>query len=122
MAVEDCAERVRDPRAVLPYPGGAEISVNVVGESPILVDAQVRDLLIAGLGDSFASGEGNPNTPVAFSDVRRHRNLYPERKTNSVAGSATWTDELCHRSLYGHQLRAALQIAIENPQDFRHLP
>ena len=116
VAVEDCAERVRDPRAVLPYPGGAEISVNVAGESPILVDAQVRDLLIAGLGDSFASGEGNPNTPVAFSDVRRHRNLYPERKTNSVAGSATWTDELCHRSLYGHQLRAALQIAIENPK------
>ena len=83
---------------------------------PFIVDAQVRDLLIAGLGDSFASGEGNPNLPVAFSDVRRLRNLYPERKRNSVAGSATWTDELCHRSLYGQQLRAALQIAIENPQ------
>ena len=30
--------------------------------------------------------------------------------------NAQWLDELCHRSLYGHQLRAALQIAIENPK------
>jgi lysophospholipase L1-like esterase len=116
VAEADCAERVRDPRAVLPYPGGAEISVNVAGEPPIMIDAAVRDLLIAGLGDSFASGEGNPDRPVAFSETRRHRNLYPERADNSVAGSAGWSDELCHRSLYGQQLRAALQIAIENPK------
>src|SRR5215813_8718180 len=28
----------------------------------------VRDLLIAGLGDSVASGEGNPDRPIALSD------------------------------------------------------
>src|SRR5262249_14990846 len=28
----------------------------------------VRDLLIAGMGDSIASGEGNPDRPVALSD------------------------------------------------------
>ena len=28
----------------------------------------VRDILIAGLGDSIASGEGNPDRPVALSD------------------------------------------------------
>ena len=28
----------------------------------------MRDILIAGLGDSIASGEGNPDRPVALAD------------------------------------------------------
>jgi lysophospholipase L1-like esterase len=116
VAETSCAERVSGPGIELPYPGGGEIAVNVVGEAPIIAEARVKDLLIAGLGDSFASGEGNPNLPVAFSESRRFRNFFPERERNDAGGNARWTDELCHRSLYGQQLRAALQIAIENPQ------
>jgi hypothetical protein len=116
VAETSCAERVSGPGIELPYPGGGEVAVNVVGETPIIAEARVKDLLIAGLGDSFASGEGNPNLPVAFSESRRFRNFYPERERNDAGGNARWTDELCHRSLYGQQLRAALQIAIENPQ------
>lgn len=115
VAEAPCTERVSGPGITLPYPGGAEISVNVVGEPPIIAEAQVKDLLIAGLGDSFASGEGNPNLPVAFSETRRFRNLYPVRQQNNAGGNARWTDDRCHRSLYGQQLRAALQIGIENP-------
>jgi hypothetical protein len=116
VAEASCAERVSGPEIALPYPAGGEISVNVVGEPPIIADARVRDLLIAGLGDSFASGEGNPNVPVEFQVDRRLRNFYPLRAQNDASGSASWTDEVCHRSLYGQQLRAALQIAVENPQ------
>ena len=116
VAQSSCADRVSGPGIELPYPGGAEISVNVLGEAPIITEARVKDLLIAGLGDSFASGEGNPNRPVAFSETRRFKNFYPIRRQNDAGGGAEWTDELCHRSLYGQQLRAALQIAIENPQ------
>lgn len=116
VAQTSCADRVSGEGVALPYPGGAEISVNVVGEAPIITEARVKDLLIAGLGDSFASGEGNPNRPVAFSENRRFKNFYPLRRQNDAGGNAQWTDELCHRSLYGQQLRAALQIAIENPQ------
>lgn len=115
-ATADCGERARSAALVLPYPEGGDISVNVEGESPIIVSARVRDVLIAGLGDSFASGEGNPNVPVEFTDGKRYRSLYPLRKANHAGGSAEWTDQLCHRSLYGQQLRAALQIAVENPQ------
>lgn len=111
-----CGERVSGPGIALPYPGGAEISVNAVGEQPITVPARAHDLLIASLGDSFASGEGNPNRPPQFSEAKRYRNLYPLRSENSAAGSAAWTDQLCHRSLYGQNLRAALQIAVENPR------
>ncbi len=99
----------------IPWPKGATVSVAVDGETGISTDIQVKDLLIAGLGDSFASGEGNPDVPVTFSEDGRFRNLYPRRAINDNSGSAQWMDETCHRSLYGHQLRAALQIAIENP-------
>lgn len=116
VAEAPCHERVSGPNIALPYPDGAEISVNAVGEQPIMLDAKVRDLLIAGLGDSFASGEGNPDLPIAFGDQRRFRNMYPQRKRNDGFGSAEWTDQLCHRSLYGQHLRAALEIAVENPQ------
>lgn len=116
VAQAPCSTRVSGKNIDLPYPGGAEIAVNLKGETPIFLKAQVKDLLIAGLGDSFASGEGNPNIPVAFDEGRRFRNFYPERRMNDARGDAAWTDTLCHRSLYGAQLRAALQIAIENPQ------
>ena len=113
VAEAPCRDRVSGPGVALSYPGGGEISVNAIGESPILLTARVRDLLIVGLGDSFASGEGNPDTPVAFGDGRRYRNLYPRRMDGS---EAQWSDRLCHRSLYGQFLRAALQLAVENPR------
>ncbi len=100
----------------IPYPGGGSVSVGVDGETPISTDIMVKDLLIAGLGDSFASGEGNPDVPVQFDENRRARNVYPKRAGTDARSNAQWLDELCHRSLYGHQLRAALQIAIENPK------
>ncbi len=100
----------------LPYADGGTIAVNVEGESAISTDAKVRDLLIVGMGDSFASGEGNPDRPVVFSNTGRFRNVYPKRAVDNVSGNAQWTDELCHRSLYSHQLRTALQIAVENAQ------
>ncbi len=116
VAKAPCKERVSGGSIALPYPTGGEISVGVEGERPIIVSAKVRDLLIAAMGDSFASGEGNPDVPVEFDDQRRFKNLYPLRKDNHAGGSARWTDTLCHRSLYGQHLRAALQIGIENRQ------
>ena len=32
-----------------------------------------------------------------------------------IEENARWQDQACHRSLYSHQLRAALQLAIEDP-------
>ena len=101
--------------AQLPWPDGATISVNAVGERPISLEAKVKDLLIVGFGDSFASGEGNPDIPVTMDKFARDESLYPQRAKNDVSGSAQWLDEACHRSLYSYQLRAALQIALENP-------
>src|SRR5262249_57063143 len=32
-----------------------------------------------------------------------------------IEENAQWSDQACHRSLYSHQLRAALQLGIEDP-------
>jgi hypothetical protein len=103
----------------------------------------VRDFLIAGLGDSIAAGEGNPDRPVALADsgfcfrrfgggeeyFRPGRAGFRGNKAcdasdpRSADGDrewarhgARWLSAACHRSLYGHQLRTALALAVENPQ------
>ena len=104
----------------------------------------MRDVLIAGLGDSIAAGEGNPDRPVRLSDegfcFRRFLGFEDQRVLPARARrlqrqpllrrprardphadawarqSARWHSGPCHRSLYGYQMRAALGLAIENPR------
>ena len=113
---EQVASCEKPIRAQVPYPDSTTITVNADDERPISLDVAVRDLLIVGLGDSFASGEGNPDVPVKLDEQKRSQNLYPTRAKDGAQGSALWLDRLCHRSLYSYQLRAAMQVAIENPQ------
>jgi lysophospholipase L1-like esterase len=109
----------------------------------VSAEIQVRDLLIAGLGDSVAAGEGNPDRPVALADegfcfrrflgAARSEYFRPSRQgyngdkacDDNPAGSPTsasdwsshsahWMSAACHRSLYGYQLRTALALAVEN--------
>jgi lysophospholipase L1-like esterase len=108
-------------------------------------DVAVRDIMIAGLGDSTAAGEGNPDRPIPLTSggfcFRRFESLddrsyfRPSRANyhgdyscddssatevddarNWASIRATWMDRACHRSLYSYQLRVALALAIENPQ------
>jgi lysophospholipase L1-like esterase len=112
----------------------------------VTTEIRVRDLLIAGLGDSVASGEGNPDRPVGLSDdgycFRRFLGssaseyFRPSRAgfqglkacddtpggpgrdvvTAWARAGARWMSPACHRSLYSYQARSALAVAIENPQ------
>jgi len=118
----------------IPYPGGAAVSVEVGNQPVAQVDIRIEDVLIVGLGDSFGSGEGNPDVPVRFSrersadygDVSKEPQLagYPARigdwrtigDAAFIKANPRWLDQACHRSLYSHQLRTALQLAIEKPQ------
>jgi hypothetical protein len=107
----------------------------------VVADIQVRDILIAGLGDSIAAGEGNPDRPVRLSDegfcfqrflgtvrseyYRPGRDGFIGNKSCSFSStdesltevwarqSARWESGPCHRSLYGYQLRSALGLAVE---------
>ena len=120
-------EKPEDQRGVavaVTLPDGTRLS-----QPPIWV----RDRLIVGIGDSFSSGEGNPDTPVEIDPGSYHAGLnfafaydpatqaiksiaaysLPVRDRNVPAG---WIDRKCHRSAYGYQLRTALQIALTDPR------
>ncbi|MEO0798687.1 MAG: hypothetical protein AAFY53_05730 [Pseudomonadota bacterium] len=126
----------------IPYPSGAVVEVAIGGRVIAREKIRVEDLLVVGVGDSFGSGEGNPDVPVRF-DPSRVADYGVVRRDVLLAGyparigawrsfgdpafqreNAKWLDQACHRSLYSHQMRAALQLAIEDPKraiTFLHL-
>jgi lysophospholipase L1-like esterase len=123
----------------IPFPNGATVAVEIGGNQVAATPVKVTDLLVVGMGDSFGSGEGNPDVPVRFSRERamdygkaaKAGNIptgneltgYPARvgewgkigDGKFIEENARWIDQACHRSLYSQQLRAALQLAVEAP-------
>jgi lysophospholipase L1-like esterase len=137
----DCAEpvnlRVRYGRTTV-----ATVDVSAGPEAPQRVTAEimVRDIFIAGLGDSIASGEGNPDRQIALADegfcfrnylgtaggqyYRPSRAGYkggraceaPDSLQLWQRQSALWFNSACHRSLYSYQTRTALALAVRYPR------
>ncbi len=73
--------------------------------------------VILGLGDSYGSGEGNPDQPTTWEpwftpDQGDTRWLVREI---GVDQSPRWVDDRCHRSFYSYQSLAALQRASADP-------
>jgi hypothetical protein len=136
----DCAEpvnlRVRYGRTTV-----ATVDVSSGSEAPqrLSTEIAVRDIFIAGLGDSIASGEGNPDRPIALADegfcfrsylgtaaaqyYRPSRAGYKGGRACEAPDflpvwqkqSALWFNSACHRSLYSYQTRAALALAVRYP-------
>jgi lysophospholipase L1-like esterase len=136
----DCAEpvnlRVRYGRATV-----ATVDVSSGPEPPqrFSTEIMVRDIFVAGLGDSIASGEGNPDRAVALADEGfcfRHylgtaaAQYYRPSRAGYKGGraceapdslqvwqrqSALWFNSACHRSLYSYQTRTALALAVRYP-------
>ena len=136
----DCTEpvnfRVRYGRTTVTH---VDISSGSDGSQRVSTEIAVRDIFIAGLGDSVASGEGNPDRAVALSDegfcFRSYLGMaYSQYYRPSRAGykggraceapdllsvwqrqSALWLNAACHRSLYSYQTRTALALAVQYP-------
>jgi hypothetical protein len=87
-----------------------------------------RDRLVIGFGDSFTSGEGNPERLALFSGKPWTGGNLPARAPDPVSLSqndtrAQWNDRWCHRSVYSWQIRTALAAALSDPrQSFTVLP
>jgi len=119
-------------------PVGENFMISVKTGDAVLAQAvgqTIRPVTVLGMGDSFASGEGNPDRPAIMgSDFSTFQNSsplpgqtgwglrkfrqYPLRQGHSstqLGQPALWINQQCHRSLYSHQLRAALTIALEAP-------
>jgi hypothetical protein len=136
----DCAEPI-DFRARYGRRTAATVDVSSGAEAAqhLTTDIMVRDIFIAGLGDSIASGEGNPDRPVALADdgfcfrsylgpanaqyYRPSRAGYkggraceaPDSLQVWQRQSALWFNAACHRSLYSYQTRTALALAVQYP-------
>lgn len=136
----DCAEpvnfRVRYGRTTV---ASVDVSAGSDGGQRVATEISVRDIFIAGLGDSIASGEGNPDRPIALSDegfcfrsylgtaasqyYRPSRAGYkggraceaPDTMAVWQRQSALWLNAACHRSLYSYQTRTALALAVQYP-------
>ena len=63
----------------------------------------VRDRLMVVMGDSYASGEGNPERNIVWGD-------------GVVAQQPVWADRRCHRSGHAATARAALTLENEDPR------
>jgi hypothetical protein len=93
----------------------------------------VKDLLVVGIGDSFASGEGNPEVPALLdrrngispyiklsatdNNIPDNGQIIPTRELSSngkiASGTAArWLDPQCHRSIYSAQARTAIALAL----------
>ena len=134
----DCAEPL-NVRVRYGHATKIAVDVNAGPEVPerITADIQVRDVLIAGLGDSVASGEGNPDRAVELSTggfcfrsylgggeyYRPGRARFQgDKSCGSSAGlttwqryNAQWSNAACHRSLYSYQTRTAIALAVRHP-------
>ncbi len=141
-----CEEEVRlRVRAGKPTTAALDVGLPDGTAQRVVADILVKDMLIAGMGDSIAAGEGNPDRPVALDDggfcfrrflagstseyFRPGRANFKGSKAcdaslSSALGNtaadwaklnARWWSATCHRSLYGYQLRAALALAVEQP-------
>jgi lysophospholipase L1-like esterase len=136
----DCTEPVNF-RARYGRPTVATVEVSSGSEAPqrVATEIVVRDIFITGLGDSIASGEGNPDRPIALSDegfcfrsylgsagaqyYRPSRAGYkggraceaPDTLQAWQRQSALWFNSACHRSLYSYQTRTALALAVQYP-------
>jgi len=102
---------------------GREVSARFSDGSFTIEPARVlvEDRLIVGLGDSYASGEGNPDIPAQFTKGRvdwdviyTHRiQKAPQKDKDARVG---WLDRRCRRSMYSYQFKTALQLALEEPK------
>jgi hypothetical protein len=141
-----CEEEVRlRVRAGKPTTAAVDIGLPDGTAQRVVADILVKDVLIAGMGDSIAAGEGNPDRAVALDDggfcyrrflagstseyFRPGRANFRGSKACDASFSFTsgntstdwaklnarWWSATCHRSLYGYQLRAALALAVEQP-------
>ncbi|MBI1385301.1 MAG: hypothetical protein GC150_10350 [Rhizobiales bacterium] len=124
------AECSRMHRLELPYPAGLAVRIEEGGQVLAEETVRVRDLMVVGMGDSFSSGEGNPDVPVRFRDNRvldydpqdETFKGYPPRigdwtRTSDdgfLAADARWLHRPCHRSLYSQHVRLALHLALSD--------
>lgn len=82
---------------------------------------RVKEVVVAAVGDSYASGEGVPDIPARINFVgnKIERALAPgapSEDRETADNAAHWVERNCHRSYLSAQARAIIHYAAEHPQ------
>lgn len=126
----------REARVAAPgnakHTGAEPVTISVAVSAPVpsapvlAVSAEVRDRLIISLGDSYASGEGNPdeaaryalaNTPAPDWNKELINRWWLDSKNLAHVAIARWSDPWCHRSLYTQHFVASVVYAAAHPHE-----
>lgn len=83
----------------------------------------IRDILLFAFGDSFASGESNPDLQAVHEDHPTHFAQGSEvlsgitwlNSPHRLARSPRWQDQRCHRSILSWPILAAAKLAADDP-------
>ena len=109
VSTESCA--MPHPPSAFPEQGPYWITLTVTaadGQAASVRDTIViKDLLIVSIGDSYASGEGNPDIPQGLD-----RDLVG---FDFATTPASWIDRRCARSAYSSHAQAAIAIERADP-------
>ena len=97
----NCQHTIQVPREQI-YP--TKLTVTMTDGTSVVAnrDIKVVDRFIVVMGDSYASGEGNPHSFIQYG-------------SGSVLQPATWEDSRCHRSMWASSARAARILEVEDP-------
>lgn len=99
-----------------------ELRLSTADGQPIAnTPIRIKQKLVVALGDSFASGEGNPDHPAEFGtnlDRGLIHDWFIAHDNPAVLArekQAAWWDRACHRSLLSWPAMAALKQAVNEP-------
>jgi hypothetical protein len=96
-------------RLTITDPDATDKDAPIAG-SPFQQPVVVRDYLVVSIGDSYGSGEGNPDIPQQMAEDPIFHIPLPW-----VVRNAEWQDKRCHRSAIAGPAQAAIQLERSDP-------
>jgi len=113
--VTDCSDSVR---LNIPFSG---VNLTVYANGSLIGTESVKPVFkrVLGLGDSYGSGQGNPDKPARWNSGLSNYDVWIPGKADDVdqkfvEESANWLSNRCNRSFWSHQHMVAMKMAAEN--------
>lgn len=97
-----------------------QLRISIDGGPERSFDIRFADTLVVALGDSFISGEGNPDVPSVVTDLPLpafDRAGWGSRLRETDYRRAVWWDEPCHRTLLSWPVLATLAYSARRPRE-----
>lgn len=104
----------------------ATVTVTTASGGTRTLPVRVRDRLVVSFGDSFASGEGNPDVPANLAALTggwggngsaAYKQVWVGRDSMNGVKGPGWIDPGCHRSSLNQHLVTALKYSADRPHE-----